>query len=55
MRGQDCEHVWALTEVVLGTGADLVEQCSACGATAFTPSQQDQRLPLPPPHPDCGP
>jgi hypothetical protein len=43
-----CDHErWMLVEVILGTGAELVDECVQCGATSFTASQQTKRLPLP--------
>jgi hypothetical protein len=44
----ECPHErWTLVEVILGTGAELVDECVQCGATSFTASQQTKRMPLP--------
>lgn len=40
----DCvEHVFELTEVVIGRGADLVDTCTRCGAVSVEPSQATDR------------
>lgn len=40
----DCtEHVFELTEVIVGRGAEMVDTCTRCGAVSYEPSQATDR------------